>query len=146
MKEFSIDSIRRSPENPQPVVVLREKGKENIAARYIAIWIHPPEADSIAVTMRDIKLQHPLTHDLILTLLQVLDAQVEHVVVDDLQNETYRAKIYIRTKGETKPIDCRPSDALAIAARTQSPIFVKQSVLEQTAFFMDPTTGRPITR
>ncbi len=140
MLEMTIDSIRVSPMNYQRVVILKEKD----ADRYLPIWIGPAEADAIAVKLQDLSVPRPLTHDLLRTVIDTLGGSVQHILVSDLHNDTFYAKISIQTNGTTKEIDCRPSDAVALAVRAQVPIFVDESVLEKAGILLDKETGKPI--
>ena len=140
MLEMSIDSIRVSPMNYQRVVILKEKD----ADRYLPIWIGPAEADAIAVKLQHLSVPRPLTHDLLRTIIDSLGASVEHILVSDLQNDTFYAKISIRSNGDAKEIDCRPSDAVALAVRTEVPIYVAETVLDKAGILLDQETGKPI--
>ncbi len=141
MLEMSIDSIRVSPMNYQRVVLLKEKG----ADRYLPIWIGPAEADAIAVKLQDLSVPRPLTHDLLRTVIDTLGGSLNHILVSDLQNDTFYAKITIQTNGESKEIDCRPSDAVALAVRAKVPIYAEESVMEKAGILLDKETGKPIT-
>lgn len=140
MQEMTIDSIRVSPMNYQRVVILKEKDSD----RYLPIWIGPAEADAIAVKLQDLSVPRPLTHDLLNTIIGTLGGEVHHILVNDLQNDTFYAKIVIQVNGTTKEIDCRPSDAMALAVRTKSPIYAEQSVLDKAGILLDKETGKPI--
>ncbi len=140
MLEMTIDSIRVSPMNYQRVVILKEKD----ADRYLPIWIGPAEADAIAVKLQDLSVPRPLTHDLLRTVIDTLGGSVNHILVSDLQNDTFYAKISIQANGEAKEIDCRPSDAVALAVRAQVPIYAEESVLEKAGILLDKETGKPI--
>ena len=140
MLEMTIDSIRVSPMNYQRVVILKEKD----ADRYLPIWIGPAEADAIAVKLQDLSVPRPLTHDLLLTVIDTLGGSVINILVSDLQNDTFYAKINIQANGAIKEIDCRPSDAVALAVRVQVPIYVEESVLDKAGILLDKETGRPI--
>ena len=140
MLEMTIDSIRVSPMNYQRVVILKEKD----ADRYLPIWIGPAEADAIAVKLQDLSVPRPLTHDLLRSVIDSLGGSVQHILVNDLQNDTFYAKITIQTNGSSKEIDCRPSDAVALAVRVQVPIYVDESVLEKAGILLDKETGKPI--
>ena len=139
MRELNIDSIRVSPMNYQRVVILKDKESD----RYLPIWIGPAEADAIAVKLQDLSVPRPLTHDLLLTVLEALGGAVKHILVDNLENDTFYAKIAIDLGGEIKEIDSRPSDAMALAVRTQAPIFATEEVMEKAAILMDKE-GKPI--
>ena len=140
MLELTIDSIRVSPMNYQRVVILKDKGSD----RYLPIWIGPAEADAIAVKLQDLSVPRPLTHDLLQTMIDTLGGAVKHILVNDLQNDTFYAKIVIQVNGDVKEIDSRPSDAMALAVRTQVPIFADESVMEKAAILLDKETGKPI--
>ena len=140
MQEMTIDSIRVSPMNYQRVVILKEKDSD----RYLPIWIGPAEADAIAVKLQDLSVPRPLTHDLLNTIIGIMGGEVHHILVNDLQNDTFYAKIVIQANGGTKEIDSRPSDAIALAVRTKSPIYAEQSVLDKAGILLDKETGKPI--
>ena len=140
MLEMTIDSIRVSPMNYQRVVILKEKE----ADRYLPIWIGPAEADAIAVKLQDLSVPRPLTHDLLRTIIDTLGGAVKHILVSDLHNDTFYAKISIQANGEAKEIDCRPSDAVALAVRVQVPIYAEESVLDKAGILLDKETGKPI--
>ena len=141
MLEMSIDSIRVSPMNYQRVVLLKEKD----ADRYLPIWIGPAEADAIAVKLQDLSVPRPLTHDLLRTVIDTLGGSLNHILVSDLHNDTFYAKITIQTNGESKEIDCRPSDAVALAVRAKVPIYAEESVMDKAGILLDKETGKPIT-
>ena len=140
MLEMSVDSIRVSPMNYQRVVILRQKESD----RYLPIWIGPAEADAIAVKLQDLSVPRPLTHDLLRTVIDTLGGEVQHILVSDLQNDTFFAKIIIQMNGDLKEIDSRPSDAMALAVRTQAPIFADETVMEKAGVLLDKETGKPI--
>lgn len=140
MLELTIDSIRVSPMNYQRVVILKDKESD----RYLPIWIGPAEADAIAVKLQDLSVPRPLTHDLLQTMIDTLGGSVKHILVNDLQNDTFYAKIVIQVNGDVKEIDSRPSDAMALAVRTQVPIFAEESVMEKAGILLDKETGKPI--
>ncbi len=140
MIEMSIDSIRVSVMNSQRVVIL----KESKAERYLPIWIGPAEADAIAIKLQGITVPRPLTHDLLCSLLSSLGAKVNYIVVCDLLNDTFYAKINVSADGKSLDIDSRPSDAIAIAVRVQAPIFAEEGVMEKAGIVFDEETGKPI--
>ena len=127
MLPMEIDSIRVSLMNYQRVVILKEKNTD----RYLPIWIGSPEADAIAVKLQDVAVPRPLTHDLLGSIIGNLGARVDHVVVSDLQDDTFYAKIAMVRDGQTMEVDCRPSDAIAIAVRSNVTIFVEDEVVAQ---------------
>ena len=140
MQEMLIDSIRVSLMNYQRVVILKEKSSD----RYLPIWIGPAEADSIAVKLQDVAVPRPLTHDLLNLVITTLGASVSHIVVSDLQNDTFYAKIAIQLNGSSFDVDSRPSDAIALAVRVKAPIYVEDEVLDKASVALDKETGKPI--
>ena len=116
MLELIIDSIRVSLMNYQRVVILRVKD----ADKYLPIWIGPTEADAIALKLQDVAVPRPLTHDLLGAVITSLGATVEHILVSDLSDDTFYAKIVLKLNGSKLEIDSRPSDALALAVRTKA--------------------------
>jgi len=137
MIEVTIDSIRMSMISSQRVVILREK----TAGRYLPIWIGPSEADAIAVKLQNMSVPRPLTHDLLGSIVGSLGATVVFVVVSELKDDTFYAKIVLNVNGGQIEIDSRPSDAIALAVRTKSPIFVEESVLDKAGIFLDQETA-----
>ena len=140
MIEMVIDSIRVSLMNYQRVVILKEK----MADRYLPIWIGPAEADAIAVKLQGVNVPRPLTHDLIRSIIDTLGASINSIVVSDLKNDTFYAKIALDIDGGQLEVDSRPSDALALAVRVEAPIYVDESVLDKAGILLDKETGKPI--
>lgn len=141
MVELTIESIRVSLMNYQRVVILKEKESD----RYLPIWIGPAEADAIAVRLQDVQVARPLTHDLIRNVIDQLGASVEYVLVNDLSNDTFFARIMIQLDGKSLEIDSRPSDAIALAVRAQVPIYADESVLEKAGVRLDEEGGQLTT-
>ena len=141
MIEMTIDSIRVSMMNYQRVVILKEKE----ANRYLPIWIGPAEADAIAVKLQNVELARPLTHDLLQSVIATLGASVKFVVVSELQNDTFYAKLSLSVDGMQVEVDSRPSDALALAVRVKVPIYVEESVLDKAGIILDEETGKPVS-
>ena len=114
MQEMLIDSIRVSLMNYQRVVILKERETD----RYLPIRIGSPEADAIALKLQDVSAARPLTHDLLGSVIASLGASIKHIVVCDLENDTFYAKLVLKlADGSESEIDCRPSDAIAVAVR-----------------------------
>jgi bifunctional DNase/RNase len=135
--EMVIESIRVSLMNYQRVVILKEKESD----RYLPIWIGPAEADAIAVRLQDVAVSRPLTHDLLRSIIDALGANVQYIVVNDLANDTFYARIIMNVDGRTLEIDSRPSDAIALAVRVQVPIFADEAVLDKAGVRLDQETG-----
>ena len=136
MVELTIESIRVSLMNYQRVVILREKASD----RYLCIWIGPAEADAIAVQLQEVSVARPLTHDLLRSVIESLGAHVAHVLVNDLANDTFYARVVLDVNGTPMEIDSRPSDAIALAVRVKVPIFAEESVLERAGVMLNPAT------
>jgi bifunctional DNase/RNase len=140
MIEMTIDSIRVSLMNYQRVVILKEKASD----RYLPIWIGPAEADAIAVKLQGVPVPRPLTHDLLSSVIDTLGAAVNSIIVNDLKNDTFFARVILDIDGKQVEVDSRPSDALALAVRTGVPIYADESVLDKAGILLDGETGRPI--
>jgi len=144
MIEMTIDSIRVSLMNYQRVVILEEKGAEDAVKRYLPIWIGPAEADAIAVKLQSVTVPRPLTHDLLHSVIDALGATIDSIIVSDLKNDTFYAKIILNVDGGQIEVDSRPSDALALAVRVEAPIYVEESVLDKAGILLDKETGKPV--
>ncbi len=139
MVEMTIESIRVSMLNYQRVVILKEKAAE----RYLPIWIGPAEADAIAVKLQEVSVPRPLTHDLLGSIVTALGASINSILVNDLRNDTFFAKIVLAVNGKQIEVDSRPSDAIALAVRVKVPIFADEAVLDKAGIIIDPETGKP---
>ena len=142
MVEMTIDSIRVSLMNYQRVVMLKEK----MAERYLPIWIGPAEADAIAVKLQGVNVPRPLTHDLLSTVINTLGATINSIIVSDLKNDTFYAKIIFDVDGGQMEVDSRPSDALALAVRVEVPIYAEEAVLDKASILLDKETGKPLAQ
>lgn len=138
--EMVIDSIRVSLMNQQRVVILKEKAGE----RYLPCWIGPSEAHAIAVKMQGVSVPRPLTHDFVCAIINTLGGAVKKAIIDKLKDDCFYAKLVIGANKEETEIDCRPSDALAVAVRLGIPIFADEKVLKKAGIYLDPETGEPI--
>jgi hypothetical protein len=128
MVEVKVESVRVNLVGTHRVVVLKEVNSE----RYLPIWIGQAEAESITLRLTNTKVPRPLTHDLIVDAIRALGATVRYVLVNDLRDETFYARLVLRTRdGKELSIDSRPSDAIAIAVRVDCPIYVDDDVMAQ---------------
>ncbi len=125
MVQMELSKILITETSDYQVIWLREKG----GTRTFPILIGIVEAAAIDRTIREIQTPRPLTHDLLANVIQGMGAQLERVVVCSLHSNTFYAKLVIQRNGEQIEIDSRPSDAVAIAVRTEAPIFVEDDVL-----------------
>jgi hypothetical protein len=133
MIRVSVDSIRVSLLTQHRVVVLREAESK----RYLPIWIGPFEADAIAMAIQGHEPQRPLTHDLLKSTIIDMGGQVSHIFVSDIHDNTFFARVVIEQYGRNVEVDARPSDAIALAVRTDVPIYVEPHVLEQAGVYFD---------
>jgi bifunctional DNase/RNase len=99
--------------------------------RFLPIWIGPPEAASIGMVLQKQSFERPLTHDLLVTVIDALEGRVARIVVVDQRNGTYFAKIFIERGEQILGIDARPSDSIAIALRADAPIYVTEQLVEK---------------
>jgi bifunctional DNase/RNase len=129
MIEVEIDSIRVSLMSQQRIVILKELGSD----RYLPIWIGPYEAEAITLSLQEVEVARPLTHDLLRNILQDLGAQVTQVNITELRNDVFYANIIVQVNGREMVIDSRPSDALALAVRVHVPVFVSEDVMDEAA-------------
>jgi bifunctional DNase/RNase len=133
MIKVQIDSIRVSLMSQLRVVIL----KDPVTGRYLPIFIGPCEAEAIAVKLQGMAVERPLTHDLLKSVIAELGGQVQHIVVNDLRQDTFFAEILVEQDGQTRTIDSRPSDAIALAVRLDVPIYVAESVMERASITPD---------
>lgn len=133
MIEVVIDSIRVSLMSQHRLVILKDINQD----RYIPIWIGPFEAEAITIELQDVPPPRPLTHDLIKSIIQELGGRVVHVLVSDLRNDVFYARIVVEIDGRQVEIDSRSSDAIAVAVRVKVPIFVADTVMEKAAIEPD---------
>jgi bifunctional DNase/RNase len=120
---------------------LFEEGKKDL----IEVRKHPAEADAIAVKLQGASVPRPLTHDLLSSVVGALGASVNSIIVNDLKNDTFFAKIILNVDGKQLEVDSRPSDALALAVRVDVPIFVEDTVLDKAGILLDKESGKPIS-
>jgi len=129
LKEMKVAGITVDPFTNTPIVLLKDLEDKDV----LPIWIGLLEASSIATTLENINTPRPMTHDLVKNILDNLGAKVVRVEINDLKDNTYYALIHLVMDDKRLVIDSRPSDAIAIALRTNAPIFVEESVIKQSA-------------
>jgi bifunctional DNase/RNase len=128
MIKMEIKGLLMDPVSNMPVVILRDTEK----GHFLPIWVGLFEANAIALEMEKVATPRPMTHDLLKNVLAELDARVERVVINDLRENTFFARIHLARKDGNLSIDSRPSDAIALALRSQAEIFVEEVVLEKS--------------
>jgi bifunctional DNase/RNase len=129
LTEMVVESVRVHMLSSQHVVILKDTDRD----RYLPIWIGPWEANAIAMRLQGLTPERPLTHDLFSSTLDELGVTVKQIIVSDLSEETFRARLMLELDGKSLDIDARPSDAIAIAIRAGVPIYATDSVLDRAA-------------
>jgi bifunctional DNase/RNase len=127
--EFKIKGLMMDPLTNSPIVVLQDVQSDTL----LPIWVGIFEANAIALQIEKIDTPRPMTHDLIKGVLNQLNARVTKIVVTELKDNTFYALIFLSVAGKVITIDSRPSDAIALALRTDSPIFVTEDVISKSA-------------
>ena len=133
MMELEIESIRVRQETKQSAIVLRVKESD----LYLPIFIGHFEVEAIRLKLMDVEVPRPMTHDLLGSVIGNLGASVQRIIVSELKNDTFFAKIVVDYNGSSIEIDSRPSDALALAVRTNAPIFAEEDVVERAGVSLD---------
>jgi bifunctional DNase/RNase len=128
MIKMEIKGLLMDPVSNMPVVVLRDSTN----GFFLPIWVGVFEANAIALQMEKITTPRPMTHDLLKNLLSELDAKVERIVINDLKDNTFFARIHLLRGDVRWNVDSRPSDAIALALRVNAEIFVEEDVLERS--------------
>ncbi len=118
--------------------------KENDGNRYLPIWIGSNEAEAIAMRLQGGTVPRPLTHDLLANMISELGGEVQHIVVNDLRNNTFYAKIAIEQAKKPNLVDSRPSDAIALAVRIDVPIYAEEGVMEKAGIVPSPDIRKEI--
>ena len=124
--EMSIKGLMVDPITNMPIVILKDK----LGERILRIWVGLFEANAIALQIENVSTPRPMTHDLLRNIITDLDGSVDRVVVSDLKDNTFFAVIHLTVRGERIAVDARPSDAIALALRTRSPILVEETVID----------------
>lgn len=131
--EVRIRGLMMDPATNMPIVVLKDVNSDAV----MPIWVGIYEANAIAIEIAKETTPRPLTHDLVRNLIHHLNAEVEKVVITDLKNDTFYASLWLRQHGDRVVVDVRPSDAIALALRSDCPIYVAEKVLESAK--LNPT-------
>jgi bifunctional DNase/RNase len=141
MIEVVIDQIRVSLMSQDRLVVLKDINND----RYLPIWIGSCEADAITVELQDQIAKRPLTHDLLKTAIQELGGRIEHILINDLRNDIFYARILINVGEKTLEIDARPSDAIALAVRAKAPVYVAETVMDRSSIVKEDDIEKEIS-
>lgn len=125
MLRMKVKVVGIDRETMLPIVVLTDSSEES----YVPLVIGPAEANAIALVLENVDVPRPLTHDLLLNSILALGATVDRAVLTDLSDDVYYAELHFVQEGKTVRIDCRPSDAIALALRAGAPIFVEEKIV-----------------
>ncbi len=132
MVEMELSKIVIDEKRHDQLIVLKEKDGE----RVLPIVIGLAEASAIKLKIAGFSPPRPLTHDLLYSTIQYLEANIEKVIIDKLEENTFHAKIVLKTSsGQEKILDARPSDSIALAVRAHAPVFVEDEIIKQSAIF-----------
>ena len=131
-KPVSIHGLAMDPKNNSPILLLKEDGVK----RALPVWIGMYEANAIATCLADMESPRPMTHDLLYNTITQAGYSVSKVVITELKDTTFYAVIHLSSKTGDMELDSRPSDAVALAVRSEAPIFVMEDVLERSAVDM----------
>lgn len=126
MLEVRLSAVQVDLQSNSPVVLLQEKDGE----RSLPIFIGAPEATAIAFALQKVAVPRPMTHDLMKEVITALGAQVVRIVVTEVQQDTYFAEVHLEVDGRAVTVSSRPSDAIALATRTGSPLFVEDDLMD----------------
>jgi bifunctional DNase/RNase len=127
MIEVMIDSVRVSLTNQQRIVLLRQMGVD----RFLPIWIGPYEAEAITISLQEIEIARPQTHDLFIRTLEQLHLRLVRVEIISLRGDVFFANLVVESDGKVVEIDARPSDSIALAVRAHVPILVAREILDE---------------
>ncbi|MXV98074.1 MAG: bifunctional nuclease family protein [Acidimicrobiaceae bacterium] len=134
MQQMELVGVRVELPSNTPIVLLREMSDE---ARLLPIFIGAPEATAIAIALDGVTTPRPMTHDLLRNVLDELSADLERVVVTELRDKTFYAELHLLRDGGRFVLSSRPSDAIALAARTGTPIFAEEAVIQEAGYTTD---------
>lgn len=136
MIPVAIHSIQVSLMSHHRLVILKDARSED--ERLLPIWIGPFEADAIAIHLQGGEVSRPLTHDLLKSTISMLGGSISHIVINDLSDNTFYARIVVRVNDREVEIDSRPSDAIALAVRTEAPIYVDEEIMNRAGITPSP--------
>lgn len=123
---MKVEGLTLDPLTNMPIIILKDLAGD----KALPIWVGYFEANAIALEIEKINTPRPMTHDLLNNIISSLQAKVKHILVTDLKDNTFFAEISVIQNGSDMTIDSRPSDAIALALRSKSPIFVEEKVIE----------------
>jgi len=136
MREVEVKALLVDPYQNTPVVLLKDFNSDKV----VPVWIGQAEATAIAIALQEKEFPRPLTHDLLQTMVSTLGGELDMIVIDNIQDATYFATIFVRdTGGNVFEVDARPSDSIAVALRMSTPIYISEDVFSSSAVDMPET-------
>jgi bifunctional DNase/RNase len=138
MVRVTLQAVRVDLQSNTPVLLLQETEG---TGRTLPIFIGTPEATAIAYALQEVEVPRPLTHDLLVDVIAAFGASLSQVVISALEGATFYAELYLQTASDEMVVSARPSDAVALAIRTKSPLFVADSIMNTEAVVMDLEEG-----
>lgn len=136
MREVEVKALLVDPYQNTPVVLLKDFNSDKV----VPVWIGQSEATAIAIALQEKEFPRPLTHDLLQTMVNTLGGELDMIVIDNIQDATYYATIFVRDDGgNVFEVDARPSDSIAVALRMSTPIYISEDVFTQSAVDMPET-------
>jgi len=136
-ERVSVYGVSFDAASKQPIVLLKAEGRN----LFLPIWIGHPEAAAILMKLQNAELPRPMTHDLLANVIDQLQASVKGVLVTELRDNTFFAVLRLDSGGEEIQVDSRPSDAIALAVRTDAPIFASENLLDANGIEFDQEVG-----
>lgn len=134
---MTVTGVRVELPSNTPIVLLREQA----GTRFLPIWVGAVEAMAITSALEGVTPPRPLTHDLLATVIEKLDAEIQRIVVTELRNNVYYANLILNSHGEEVVVSSRPSDAIALSVRTGAPVFASSTVLEEASIEFQDEDG-----
>ncbi len=142
MVEMKVEGLTLDPLTNMPIIILKDLDGN----RALPIWVGFFEANAIALEIEKIATPRPMTHDLMKNLINDMKAEIKHILVSELKDNTFYAEISLMSGGDTLKIDSRPSDAIALALRVKAPIYVNETVIEAAKSLDLPDTSKVNTQ
>ncbi|KKN06590.1 hypothetical protein LCGC14_1075630 [marine sediment metagenome] len=142
MKKMQVHGVNLDVMTNQPVVILKDVENK----RFLPIWIGQFEATSILMELQGVKSTRPLTHDLMRSIFESLDIKLKKVVINNIEDGTFFARIHVESNSEELDLDARPSDAIALAVRVKAPIYADEEVVEKASIISEDGEEEEVER
>ncbi len=142
MKKMQVHGVNLDVMTNQPVVILKDVENK----RFLPIWIGQFEATSILMELQGVKSTRPLTHDLMRSIFESLDIKLKKVVINNIEDGTFFARIHVESNSEELDLDAKPSDAIALAVRVKAPIYADEEVVEKASIISEDGEEEEVER